>query len=1102
MNYTLKDLLDVPRLRELLDALDELHSMPSAIIETDGNVLTASGWQDICTKFHRVNPDTKLKCLESDRHIEAKLGERSPHVVYRCPMGLIDSAVPIVVEGKHLGNVFTGQLFMEPPDEAYFVKQAQQYGFDENEYLVALRKVSLLPEEKLHRNLTFIQSLTQLLAEQGLHCKRECEAKEALREAHNLARLGQWDLNFVTGKLTWSDNIYELLEVGREDVIPSYEALLEFVHPEDRGKLDASFRTSVESKTPYELEHRLLMKDGSIKWILELGRTEYDEDGNAVRSFGTSQDITERKLAEEVQLDLQKTLQKQNHQLNATEAALRTQISEYEITQKLLKASEEKFSALLNNTKIQLWAFDGTSYTYTNMEWFDYTGQSSDSPLTIERWVSAVHPEDLEKSGKIWMANWETKTEHDNYFRLRRHDGVYRDFYCHAVPIFDDQGAFQYFQGFNFDITERKQSERDLLESNSYLNNLITYANAPIIVWDPHFCITRFNHAFELLSGRSENDVLGHSLELLFPPELADQSMELIHKTLTGEQWKTVEIKILHCDGTVRTVLWNSATLFSQDGLTPVATIAQGHDITLRRLSEEKLRRNEEKQQAMIKNIVDVIAIIDRKGISSYLSPNMEKLFGWHPEEVVGESFWKIIHAEDRKTTMKMFTALLSETDKSKSDRCRLQCKDGSFKWIRYTAINQLHEQSISGILLSFHDITELKQDEEERKKLEQQFHHAQKLESLGVMAGGIAHDFNNILSIILGHCHMVKEKLIPEQHYTESFAKIETAANRAADLCQQMLSYAGKNPLSQKQLNLSQLVYEVVKMLHSAIKKNVTIERDLPLEVAEINGDSGQLQQVVMNLIINAAEAIGDNNGTIKVSLTKSLIKTGQTVTDTFGILIYPGSYACLEVADTGSGMDEETQKRIFEPFYTTKFTGRGLGMSAIQGIVKAHEGKLLLASTKGIGTTFKVFFPLLETSCITEAAEATPLLSPAKMVGGTVLLVDDEESLRNIGGVLLEAMGFTVLMAQHGREAIDIYQSRSSEIDIIILDVIMPVMGGIEAYRKLRKIAPLAPIAFCSGFSIEPVQGILDSDENARFVNKPYDPKELRTVLMAMNN
>ena len=208
-----------------------------------------------------------------------------------------------------------------------------------------------------------------------------------------------------------------------------------------------------------------------------------------------------------------------------------------------------------------------------------------------------------------------------------------------------------------------------------------------------------------------------------------------------------------------------------------------------------------------------------------------------------------------------------------------------------------------------------------------------------------------------MGHCYMARENMIPEHQFKAAFRKIETAGSRAKDLCRQMLTYAGKSPMEQTQFNLWLLVDEVVKMLQAAIKKNVSIELDLKRDVPEINGDTGQIQQIVMNFIINSAEAISDGNGTIRVVLTKVVFEEDGTETDTFGTVIKAGAYACLEVTDTGCGMDEATQKQIFEPFFTTKSTGRGLGMSAIHGIIKSHGGALQLTSKPGVGTTFKVF-------------------------------------------------------------------------------------------------------------------------------------------------
>jgi CheY-like chemotaxis protein len=255
------------------------------------------------------------------------------------------------------------------------------------------------------------------------------------------------------------------------------------------------------------------------------------------------------------------------------------------------------------------------------------------------------------------------------------------------------------------------------------------------------------------------------------------------------------------------------------------------------------------------------------------------------------------------------------------------------------------------------------------------------------------------------------------------------------------------------------------------------------------------------MNLIINAAEAIGDKEGTITVALTKTTFLEGHANTDFLDSPIPPGIYACLAVSDTGCGIDEETKKRIFEPFFTTKFAGRGLGMSAISGIIKSHRGTLQLASTPGTGTTFKLHFPLPAVQVNAKAVTADSL-APSDKARGTILLVDDEEALRTIGSSLLNAMGFSTLTAANGFEALELYRVRRDEIDLVMLDLIMPKMGGTEAYHELRKTAPVVPIIICSGYGAEAVEDVIDNDNHARFVIKPYKPLELRDLMVEMIN
>ncbi|MEI6214993.1 MAG: ATP-binding protein [Desulfuromonadales bacterium] len=396
-------------------------------------------------------------------------------------------------------------------------------------------------------------------------------------------------------------------------------------------------------------------------------------------------------------------------------------------------------------------------------------------------------------------------------------------------------------------------------------------------------------------------------------------------------------------------------------------------------------------------------------------------------------------------------------------------------------------------------DITERRRAEEERVALESQFQQTQKLESLGVLAGGIAHDFNNILTIILGHCYIVGADIDSGISHKSHVKEIEKASARAVDLCRQMLSYAGKSVMVQTEMNLRLLVEENIKMLQSAIKKNVSIQLHHVDDLPSITGDSAQIQQVVMNLIINAAEAIGDSNGAVRITLSRLEIRSTSPEVDVHGAVIPPGSYACFSVADNGCGMDTETQKRIFEPFFTTKFAGRGLGMSAVLGIISSHRGALKLVSAPGSGTVFRVYFPL---SAVLAGMPAVPVhhAIPAAQGNGTILLVEDETTLRLLGEILLKAIGFTVLTAADGRKALDIYRDRRDEIDLVLTDMLMPEMNGIDTYRHLRAMSPVTPVVICSGCDASEIEDIVGNDPFAAVVQKPYRPLELQNTLIRL--
>jgi PAS domain S-box-containing protein len=514
--------------------------------------------------------------------------------------------------------------------------------------------------------------------------------------------------------------------------------------------------------------------------------------------------------------------------------------------------------------------------------------------------------------------------------------------------------------------------------------------------------------------------------------------------------------------------------------------------------SEEKHRKLSNELRVILNtSSVGICFLKNRKVI--WANPAFDAIFGYEAGITQGVDT-AIFYAEMTSYEYvgeKGYSTL--ESGATYSHETLMKRKDGSLIWCNIVGQAVTPGNMDDGSIWVVMDTTERKYAEEERQKLELQFQQAQKLESLGVLSGGIAHDFNNILTIILGHCYILKDCIDSDSERDSHVRMIESAANRAADLCRQMLAYAGKSPLLQTEFSMWMLVDEIVKMLSSAIKKNVTISSNMMSDMPMIVGDSSQIQQVVMNLIINAGEAIGDNPGTISVGLKKISIVPAREEIDYFGTRILPGNYACLEVSDTGCGMSDETKLRVFEPFYTTKFTGRGLGMSAILGIVKAHNGTLQMTSTSGAGTTFKVYLPLVFTQSQIEPASPVDVAElPVSQV--TVLLVDDESSLLMMESTLLKSIGFTTVTAANGREAVELYKLRGNEFDLVMLDLIMPEMGGIEAYHELRKINKTVPIIICSGYGAEAATDITSTDDKASFLHKPYNPVELCKLLKEM--
>ncbi|MDD2581024.1 MAG: transporter substrate-binding domain-containing protein [Desulfuromonadaceae bacterium] len=520
-------------------------------------------------------------------------------------------------------------------------------------------------------------------------------------------------------------------------------------------------------------------------------------------------------------------------------------------------------------------------------------------------------------------------------------------------------------------------------------------------------------------------------------------------------------------------------------------------EINERIKSEERLKVSEEIYRCFAELTSDYIHKCSRSGDEPFrvqwIGGAIGSISGYSIEEIYELGCWlPLVHPDDRET-VSAYLINLAPGD-VKQIEFRLVTKQQDIRWISEKSLCEAGPGEGDLVLLgAATDITELKGAEEERLKLEQQILHAQKLESLGVLAGGIAHDFNNILMAIIGNADLALMRLNRESPAADNLRRIEQAAARAADLARQMLAYSGKGKFVLENIDLNRLLEEMLHMLEVSISKKAVLRLNKYQPLPPVEADATQIRQIVMNLVINASEAIGDKSGVIAITTGCMECDRGYLNDVWLDENLNNGLYVYLEIADSGCGMDRGTMAKLFDPFFTTKFTGRGLGMAAVLGIVRGHRGAIKLYSEPGKGTTFKILLP----------ASGRPaeifngnLLTNEWHGSGTVLLVDDEETVRGIGTEMLKELGFTTVTANDGQEAVELFKS-TPEIVFVVLDLTMPHMDGEQCFRELRRLKPDVKVIISSGFNEQEVTQKFVGKGLAGFIQKPYRLSTLQEVI-----
>jgi PAS domain S-box-containing protein len=665
----------------------------------------------------------------------------------------------------------------------------------------------------------------------------------------------------------------------------------------------------------------------------------------------------------------------------------------------------------------------------------------------------------------------------DYPMQLRRSDGQLIWVLDQARAVRDAKGRVLFYEGSLKDITVEKQAREELQRTNEKLRALIEASPLAIMALDTDHNVLTWNAAAERIFGWSEAEVLGRPLPPLVPDAELQEFRRLHGRLLQGHSLREVEVVRRRRDGTLIDVHVSAGPLRDDNGEV-VGSLSLIADITERKEVEDTRNRLAEILQAT----PDFVGIFTVDGIGIYLNSAGRDMLGLEDDDVPSPvKVWEY-HPEPDRTRMRDEVLPAAIRDGYWSGEIPFRARDGHV--IPTSMVIVAHRTSDGKV----DHLSTIARDLTEQRTLEERLRHAQTMEAIGRLAGGIAHDFNNLLTSIIGHCDLVLKNLIDERARTD-IEVIKEAGERAAELTSQLLAFGRRQMLQPRLIELNKLIDDLGSRLREMTGDRIQLTTVLDGELRRVKADPVQLEQVIVSLVENACEAMPDG-GAISIETAHADLKLDSA--QQLG-LSQPGMYSVLSVIDKGCGMDEETLARIFEPFFSTKkeVKGTGLGLATVYGIVKQSGGDIWVKSKPDHGTAFMIYLPAVEEQV--ELAEPPARVEEPVTTSGTVLLVEDEPAVLSLAARVLRGRGYEVLQAHDGSEALQVQEDHAGTIDVLITDVVMPKLGGVELAEQLHKVRPQTRVIYMSGYTDNRTVRDMMADSGVSFLQKPFSPAAL---------